>query len=337
MEKKKNTFGKKLQKFIHKFYLPLLLVVSIAFFSLTTNTFLTVHNLVNVFLQNGYLVVATMGIAMVMISGGVDLSVSYQIGLVSVIVGKLLQFTTLPVSIIILIGLAVGAFLGLLNGALTTSLRVHPLVSTLATMTIFQGVAYVFCGGLTFYGFPEAFKFIGQGYIYRWLPVSVIIVLVMFAIAYILLTKTYLGRFIYSLGGNAEASRLAGISTVKIRILSFVIAGIFIAVATMMLTSRVGTATPGIAVSAVFTCISACVLGGISFSGGSGSIPNMFLSVMILAILSNGMQLLGLSTYSQYIMKGVVLAGAIAFDNYQKRVHLKELANASKSTIKIAE
>lgn len=325
-----------MQKVLHKFYLPILLLLAIAFFSLTTNTFLTVHNLVNVFLQNGYLVVATMGIAMVMIAGGVDLSVSYQIGLVSVIIGKLLQFTTLPVAVIILIGLVTGGLLGFLNGALSTALKVNSLVSTLATMTVFQGVAYVFCGGLTFYGFSESFKFIGQGYVFRWLPMSVIIMLVMFVIAYILLTKTYLGRFIYSLGGNEEATRLAGINTTRIRIISFVLAGVFIAVASMMLTSRIGTATPGIAADAVFTCISACVLGGISLSGGSGNIPNMFLSVMILAVLSNGMQLLGLSTYSQYIMKGVVLAGAIAFDNYQKRMHMKELANESKQTIKIA-
>ncbi len=336
MENKQVKFSKRVQKFFNKYYLPVLLILSLIFFSFSTDTFLSVRNLVNVFLQNGYLVVATMGIAMVMISGGVDLSVSYQIGLVSVVVGKLLQFSSLPVSLIIIIGLLLGAFLGLANGALTTALKVHPMVATLATMTIFQGIAYVFCDGKTFYGFPESFKFIGQGYIFPWLPMSVIIMIVMFIVAYVLLMKTYLGRYIYSLGGNAEASRLAGINIVYVRIMSFVIGGVFVAVASMMLTSRVGTATPGIAADAVFTCVGAAVLGGISFNGGSGNIPNMFLSVMILGILSNGMQLMGLSTYSQYIMKGVVLASAIAFDNYQKRVHEQELANESKSTVKMA-
>lgn len=321
-------------KLLYKFYLPVVLLLAIVFFAITTNTFLTVHNLTNVFLQNSYLVVATMGIAIVMISGGADLSVSYQIGFVSVVVGRLLQYSNLPIFLIILIGLGVGLVLGLVNGLLTTLLHVHPMVATLATMTIYQGVAFVFCGGLTFYGFPDAFKFIGQGQVFNWLPICVVIMVVMFVVAYILLTKTYLGRNIYSLGGNEEAARLAGINTNITRVIAFGISGVFVAVAAIMLTSRIGTASPGIASDAVFTCISACVLGGISFSGGSGNIPNMFLSVMILGVISNGMQLMGLSTYSQYIMKGVVLVLAIAFDNFQKKRHQQELANETKTTVR---
>lgn len=337
MRQKNRSLSGVLRSFLYRFYLPLVLVLAIVFFSITTDTFLQVSNLTNIFLQNCYLVVATMGISIIMISGGADMSVSYQIGLVSVVVGKLLQFSPLPVWLTIVIGLLLGMLLGVINGLITTTLRVHPMVATLATMSVFQGIAYVFCGGSTFYGFPDSFKLIGQGYLFGWLPISVIIMVVVFLIAYLMLTQTYLGRMIYSLGGNEEAARLAGINVRAIRIIAFVISGLLVAVASMMLTSRIGTASPGIAADAVFTCISACVLGGVSFNGGSGNIPNMFLSVMILGVLSNGMQLMGLSTYSQYIMKGTVLALAIAFDNYQKKQHLKALANESRETVKAAK
>ncbi|MDR1905163.1 MAG: ABC transporter permease [Treponema sp.] len=330
---KRNIFGKCIS-ILNRIYLPLLLLISIAFFSIITDNFLSVRNLTNIFLQNSYLVIATMGIAIVMISGGVDLSVSYQIGLVAVVVGKLLQFSPLPFGIIIIIGLFVGLGLGIINGLITTALHVHPMVATLATMSIFQGTAYVFCDGLTFYGFPEGFKFIGQGYLFGWLPMCVVIMAAVFIVAYILLTKTYLGRHIYSLGGNEETTRLAGINVVFVRILAFAISGVFLSVASMVLTARLGNAMPNIASDALFTAISACVLGGISFSGGSGNIPNMFISVMILGVLSNGMQIMGLNTYSQYVMKGTVLALAIAFDNYQKKAHVKELTEATTATVK---
>jgi ribose/xylose/arabinose/galactoside ABC-type transport system permease subunit len=333
ISKQKKITGR-IGKFLNRFYLPLLLVLVIMLFSLITDSFFSVGNLTNIFLQNSYLVVATMGIALVMISGGADLSVSYQIGLVCVVVGKLLQFSSLPFGIVIGIGLLLGLALGAVNGLITTTLRVHPMVATLATMSIFQGIAYVFCGGATFFGFPDGFKFIGQGYLFGWLPMCVIIMVGSFVVAYILLTKTYLGRHIYSLGGNEEASRLAGINVVLVRMLAFTISGAFVATAAMMLTSRIGTAMPNIAADAVFTCISACVLGGISFNGGAGNVANMFISVMILGVLSNGMQIMGLSTYSQYIMKGSVLALAIAFDNYQKNAHIRELAASTTKTVK---
>ncbi|HHV12297.1 MAG TPA: ABC transporter permease [Clostridiales bacterium] len=319
------------KKIINKFYLPIILVLAIIFFAITTDAFFSVHNLTNIFVQNSYLVVATMGIAIVMIAGGADLSVSWQMGLVSVICGMLLQNNAIPVPLIIFIGILLGGSLGLFNGLITIKLKVHPMVATLATMTIFQGIAYVLCGGSTFFNFPDSFKAIGQKYLFGWLPMSVIIMFVMYAIAYVILKKMYFGRHIYSLGGNEEAARMAGLNTKFIRVASFVLSGVFIAIAAMVLTARTGTASPGIASDAVFICISACVLGGISFNGGEGNITNMFISVMLLGIISNGMQLMGLSIYSQYIMKGTILALAIAFDNYQKKSHQIELANQAKT------
>lgn len=326
----------KIKTFISKAYLLIVLLLSIIFFSIFTDTFLSVHNLTNIFIQNVYVVIATMGIAMVMIAGGVDMSVSYEMGLVSCVCGALLQYTSIPTGIIILIGLGLGVILGMVNGLITITLKVHPMVATLATMSIYQGIVYVFCDGKTYYGFPDSFKALGQMYLFGWLPVSVLIMLGMFFIAYIVLNKTYYGRNTYALGGNEEAARMAGISTVFMRVTTFMVSSVFIAAGAIMLTSRTGSASPSIASDAVFTCISACVLGGISFTGGEGNIANIFISVMILGVFSNGMQMMGLSIYSQYITKGVLLALAIAFDNAQKKHHAVDLAKNTLSTTRIA-
>ena len=307
----------KLIKIINRFYLWVVLGLAVAVFSVMSPTFLTVRNLTNIFVQNSYLVIATIGIMLIMISGGADLSVSYQMGLTACIMGKMLKAGVATPTVLI-VGLLCGAVLGFVNGGVTVLLKVHPMVTTLATMTIYQGVAYVISGALTFSGFPDSFKFFGQYYIGGVLPVSVIVMFIMIAIAVFMLNFTHFGRNIYALGGNEEAARLAGINTQKMRILTFVVSGSFVAVATIVFSGRMGSASPGLAGDAVFTCFSACVLGGISFRGGEGRVLGVVLGVMIFGVLSTGMQLIGLTIYSQYIVKGLLLVAAIAFDNFQK-------------------
>lgn len=317
----------KLQRFVEKWYLFLVLCLVIVFFSVASPKFLTVRNLTNIFVQNAYLVIATLGIMMIMISGGADLSVSYQMGLNAVIMGMMMD-AGIPTWIVVCTGLLVGVILGLINGVITVSLKVHPMVTTLATMTIFQGGAYVLCGALTFSNFPASFKWFGQHYIGGVLPVSVVIMVVMVIIAHVMLTYTYFGRSIYALGGNEEATRLAGINTVFMRVMTFVVSGLFVAVATIVFTSRMGSAAPAMAADAVFTCFSACVLGGISFRGGAGKVMGVVLGVMIFGCLSTGMQLIGLSTYSQYIVKGILLIAAIAYDNFQKSARGQSISSS---------
>lgn len=319
--------NKKIINIVNKYYLWVVLFLAVGIFSLLSPSFLTVRNLTNIFVQNAYMVVATIGIMLIMISGGADLSVSYQMGLTACIMGKMLK-AGVSTPAVLLVGLACGAVLGFINGGVTVLLKVHPMVTTLATMTVFQGVAYVFSGALTFSGFPDSFKFFGQYYIGGILPVSVIIMFLMIAIAVFMLNYTHFGRNIYALGGNEEAARLAGIDTDKVRILTFVVSGLFVAVATIMFAGRMGSASPSLAGDAVFTCFSACVLGGISFRGGEGKVIGVVLGVMIFGVLSTGMQLVGLTIYSQYVVKGVLLVAAIAFDNFQKSVQGRSVSSS---------
>lgn len=308
---------------VEKLYIFIILIIALVFFSIAAPNFLSVLNLTNILVQNSYLIIATIGIAMIMISSGADLSVSFQIGIVSVVLGKLMTKAEIPVIPSILIALALGALLGSVNGFFAIKLHVHPMVATMATMTIYQGIAFVSSNSETYFNFPASFKTIGQGKIGP-IPVCVIIMIVAVAVGWFLLNKTYFGRYVYSLGGNEEATRLAGVNTRKVRMLIFLIAGLFVGVSAIVLTARTGSASAGIAADAMFSCFTACILGGISFSGGGGNILNVIVSVLILGVLSNGMQMMGASIYAQYIAKGILLVAAIAYDNFQKARRMRE-------------
>lgn len=315
--------GKTIRRIVEKYYLFILLALSILFFAIAAPRFFTVLNLTNILVQNSYLIIATIGIAMIMISSGADLSVSFQIGILSVLLGKLMTKASVPVIPSLLITLAVGALLGSVNGLCAIKLKVHPMVATMATMTIYQGIAFVWSNSETYFNFPAAFKKLGQGYIGP-IPICVIIMLVAVAIGYFLLNKTYFGRYIYSIGGNEEATRLAGVNTKKVRLLIFLTAGLFVAVSAIVLTARTGSANASIASDAMFSCFTACILGGISFAGGGGNILSVIVSVLVIGVIANGIQMMGGTIYTQYIVKGVLLVAAIAYDNYQKALRMKE-------------
>jgi ribose transport system permease protein len=304
-------------KILKKYYLTCVLILLLTIFGFLSDNFFTLQNLTNIFVQNAFLIVATIGITFIMISGGADLSISYQMSLVGVITCMCMVQFNLPVWICVIIGILVGAFLGFVNGYLTNKLKVHSMVVSLGTMTIYQGAAYLISGSKSYFNLPGEFKAIGQNYVLG-IPVSVIIMFFMVGIAVFILNKTYFGRYIYAIGGNSEAARLAGINIKFISIAAFSVASTFIAISGIMFAARAGSANAGMAGDAVFTCITGCVLGGINFGGGGGKIPNVVIAVLILGVLANGMQLTGMGIYPQYIAKGIILLVAIGYNNYQK-------------------
>ena len=315
---------KNVRLFIEKFYIFILLILAIVFFSIAAPRFFTLYNLTNILIQNSYLIIATIGISMIMISSGADLSVSFQIGIISVVLGKLITKMGCPWVLAVVIALVLGAFLGSVNGFCAIKLKVHPMVCTMATMTIYQGIAYVSSNSETYFNFPDAFKKIGQGKVGP-IPICVILMIIAVLIGYFMMNKTYFGRYVYSIGGNEEATRLAGVNTTKVRLFIFIVAGVFVGVSAIVLTSRTGSASAGIAADAMFSCFTACILGGISFSGGGGNVLSVIISVLIIGVLSNGIQMMGGSIYAQYIVKGILLVLAIAYDNYQKAARAKEV------------
>lgn len=276
------------------------------------------QNLTNVFVQQSYVIIAAVGLSFVMISGGMDLSLGWQMSLVGVTTAVLMKNMGLPVWLsLVLCGLC-GVALGLFNGVMTVSLKVHPLIVTLGTMTIFQGLSYTVANQSVILNLPQSYKFFGQGYLFGCMPVSVILMAVVVAAASFILNKTYFGRHIYAVGSNEDAAHLAGIKVKKIKLLVFSLCGFFVSIATTILFARTGSAAPATGPGVEFNCMTAAVLGGISFKGGDGKMWGLVTGVLILGILGNGMQLVGLNTYVQYIVKGAVLLAAVGFDTYQK-------------------
>ena len=303
---------------LKKYAILLVLVGLVILFSCLTPFFFTVQNLTNVFVQQSYVIIAAVGLSFVMISGGMDLSLGWQMSLVGVTTAVLMKNAGLPVWLsLVLCGLC-GVALGLFNGVMTVSLKVHPLIVTFGTMTIFQGLSYTVANQSVILNLPQSYKFFGQGYLFGWMPVSVILMAAVVASASFILNKTYFGRHIYAVGSNEDAAHLAGIKVKKIKLLVFSLCGFFVSIATTILFARTGSAAPATGPGVEFNCMTAAVLGGISFKGGDGNMWGLVTGVLILGILGNGMQLVGLNTYVQYIVKGAVLLAAVGFDTYQK-------------------
>lgn len=286
-------------------------------FSLASPYFLTVRNLTNIITQNTYFIIVAIGLSFVMIGGGIDLSVGYQMSLVGVVTAMMMKVWDFPVWLAVLLGLLLGTFLGLLNGLIVTSIRVFPLIATLATSIVFQGISYLISKANTFRDFPPAFQFISKGNVLG-IPFDVLLTIFIATLVSVVYYETVFGFRIIALGGNEEASRLAGINTRGMKVIVYVLCGFFTAIGTMVMISKANTTNSSFGPGTEFICLTAAIVGGISFMGGEGNIPALIAGVFILAVLGNGMQLAGWGTYAQFIVRGFILLGAVTFDEFQK-------------------
>ncbi|WP_159884516.1 ABC transporter permease [Paenibacillus puerhi] len=303
--------------FLKKYGIYFVLALLVVFFSLTTEAFLTTSNLMNVLRQVSMIGIVAVGISFVLIAGGIDLSVGSQISVVNILGAWMMVKAGLhPVLTIVLI-LITSTLVGLLNGILTVRMKIHPLMITLATMTILAGASKMVSGGLSIFGFPKSFSVIGQGYL-GIIPVPVIILIVVTLLGSWILNKTYFGRYVYALGGNEEAARLSGINTNKIKLAIFSICGFFTGVAGVVMLSRMNSGQPNIGAGFEFDVLTAAVLGGVSIMGGVGRISGVLTGVLIIGVLSNGLILLNVGDYYQSIIKGIVLLVAIGLDGLER-------------------
>jgi len=316
------------KSFIKNNMMWLILIVIMIIFAILSPNFRSFRNIMNILTQNSYFIIATIGIAVIMISGGTDLSVGHILATSGVCTALILQsgLPTVPAVILgIVAGLVVAAILGAFNGLMANMLKIHSMIVTLATMTMFQGIAYIVSQSKSFYNFPDSYLTIGQGYLGPFSLPFIITVLIALAIHFVL-AKTCFGRFIYAVGGNPETARLAGINVARIKFLSFGLAGVLFGIAAVILTSRGGSASANIAPSVAFDGITACVLGGVSFIGGAGKVADAVAGCLVIGVLSNGMQMVGMSVNTQYVIKGVILLLAIGYDTFQRSRQAKKKA-----------
>lgn len=302
---------------LSRFIILILFILLIALFSILSPFFLSIDNLINIFVQQAYVIVAAVGLSFVMISGGIDLSIGYQMSLVGVITSILMMNFEFPVYLAVLIGIAIGTLLGLINGLLSNTLKIHPLIVTLGSSLMFQGLSYTISGSKQIINLPASFKFLGQGYV-GIIPFSVILMIIIVLVADFILHKTYFGRYIYAMGSNTEGAHLAGVKVKRMKLYVFMITGFTVGISSMIMFARTGSAQSSLGPGTEFTAMTGAILGGVSFMGGEGRVWGVVVGVLLLGVLGNGMQLINMGTYVQYIIRGAVLLGAVAFDMYQK-------------------
>jgi ribose transport system permease protein len=308
---------------LKKYTMIFILFLLMLLFSLTSPYFFTLRNLINIVTQNTYFIIGAVGLSFVMIGGGIDLSVGYQMSLVGVVTAMCMTVFHLPVWVSITIGLVLGTLLGFINGLIVTNIKVFPLIVTLATSMVFQGASYLVSKAQTFRNYPDSFVWITKGKLLG-MPVDVLLTIIVVLAASFIYAKTKYGWNVLALGGNEEASRLAGIKTKQIKISVYALCGFFFALATMVMISKSNTTGSNFGPGTEFTVLTAAIVGGVSFMGGEGNMLGLVTGVFILAVLGNGMQLAGWGTYAQYIVRGLILLGAVAFDEYQRMSRSKK-------------
>lgn len=292
------------------------------FFCVVAPNFATTTNAGDVLQQMGDLAIASAGASLIMISGGLDLSVGANASISGVVAAFLARsthfFGSVPLSWIA--ALCVGAVVGAVNGQLITRARINPLIATLGTLTIMEGLGYIFTGGEAVTGVPSSFSWLGDTYVVANINLSVVIALVVLILCGFILLRTRLGRYIYAIGGNAEAARLAGIRVPKIQRRVYIVGGILAAGTGIIVASQLGTGDPSSFSGYELTVITAVVLGGIPLSGGQGSIVGTIIGVAILSVLDDGLILLNVSPYLTYVVQGLALLIAVAIGQIHWRV-----------------
>ena len=269
-------------------------------------------NIFTILRQASIVGVCSVGMTFVILTGGMDLCVGSVIG-VGCVGGAQMLSSGVPIPIAVLVILAMGACAGLFNALMINQLGIAPIIMTLGTMTAMRGIAYLLCGGFAVYGIPESYKVIGQGYVGP-IPVPVIIMAVCFAVGWFILNRLNFGREIYGIGGNVEASRLSGVNVKKIIFKVYALAGILYALAGLMLMARVNSGQPSSGEGYEMDVITGVVLGGVSITGGEGSILGVVVGVLLMSTLTNGMVLMNISEFWQKFVKGVVLILAVSLD-----------------------
>lgn len=295
-----------------------ILVIEFLIFSLASKSFLTLGNILSVGRQMSFTGIAAIGMTLVMLTGGIDISVGSMLAMAGVLCAKLSADVGLPLWIAVVITLLIGALFGLINGAAVTRLHIPALIATLATQTILKGIAYLLTNAVPVKNLSTTYKFLGQGYIFGVIPVPLVITVALYVLAWWYLDKTYLGRRVYLSGGNEEAARLSGINTKWTITGTYVFSGVFAAIAGVLMAARLGSGQPSVGSGFEMDVITATVLGGISVNGGKGKVVNVFVGACIMGVLANGMTMLNINQYLQWIINGLVLLFAVTMSNLRK-------------------
>jgi len=300
-----------LQRHGREIVLPLVVAFMILLFSLISDVFFSVPNFRNIGVAAAALACVSFGQTFAIITAGLDLSVGATVALVSILSAFAMRSHGIAAGIFA--ALLTGCAVGLVNGLVIAKLKVFPFIATLATMSIISGLALRLSGGVPVTGVPNAFADLAYDLIFG-IPVPVVIALCVLVITALILRYTRIGRHIYAIGGNEEAARLSGIAIDRVKLTAYVLSGFCAAVGSIILTARVASGQPSLGTSLPLESVSAVVLGGVSLFGGRGSVIGVAFGVLFVSILSNGLNLLNVSSYTQMMVIGAALIVAVALD-----------------------
>jgi ribose transport system permease protein len=300
-----------LQRYGREIGLPVIVVILTALFSANSEVFFSLANFRNIGVSAAALAAVSFGQTFAILTAGLDLSVGSIVALVS-IVGAL-TMRNYGVGAGVIASLVTGAGVGLVNGIVITRFKVFPFIATLAMMSIVSGLALSLSGGVAVTGVPGSFADLAYELVLG-IPVPVIIALMVLLIAFLILQYTRLGRRIYAVGGNEEAARLSGIQIGAVKVAAYVFSGMCAAVGSIILTARVASGQPSLGTTLPLESVAAVVLGGISLFGGRGSVIGVAFGVLFVSILSNGLNLLNVPSYTQMMVIGGALILAVALD-----------------------
>lgn len=286
--------------------------------SIASPNFLKTTNILNILRQVSINGILAIGMSLVCLTGGIDLSVGSIVAFAGILTAGMLNNTSLPIFMIALIAIAVGCIMGLINGYFVAYWGAPAFVVTLSMLTVGRGLTYIYCDGKPISKLPAEFLVIGKGSILG-LPIPTIVLLVVFIIFSVMLSKFKLGRYIYAVGGNPQAAMVSGINVKKILLLVYMFSGMCCGVAAVVLTARVsaGLATAGDGYE--LNAIAATVIGGTSLSGGTGKLWGTLLGALLLGMVNTGLDLLNVTSYYQQVVRGLIILGAILIDTRRNK------------------
>lgn len=287
--------------------------------SFMTPNFLTAGNIISVLRQISNNIFLALGMTLVIILGGIDLSVGSIVAMSGTLTVGFIVTNGVPMMPAILAGLALGTLVGLFNGFIVARFQVPAFIETLSTMNMAKGIAYIYSGGRSTRITSDAYAMIGTGYLFGVVPLPVVYMIILIIIFVILLNKTRFGTYVYAVGGNRESARLSGVPIKKVEILVFTISGFLAAFAGIVLSSRMYSGQPKAGDGYEMDAIAACVLGGISMAGGTGHVSGTVIGAVVIGIISNGLNLIGVSSFWQLLVKGLIILVAVIIDS-QKNI-----------------
>lgn len=293
----------------------LLLCVLMSFLN---HKFFSPGNLINICLQATVIATLAIGMSFVIFSDGIDLSVGSVMALCCTVMGDLVANKGISTAMGILVCLIIGVLCGAISGLLIAKVKMPPFIVTMGAMTLWRGVALEYSNGAGIYGVPSSLSFLGAGYIGN-IPVAVIVVALLYLLAWFVLRKTRFGLHIYAMGDNDKAARLAGIKADKAKIFIYAISGLSCAIAAIIVTGRMGGSTPIVGQGYELEAIAGVAIGGASMSGGVGTIWGTLIGVLVVQVIRNGMNILSLSPYYQQIIIGIIIIISVGIDCFRRR------------------